>query len=234
MLNPFDITIQNQADDEEIVRIWRHHPVTLVPPAFRVLLFALIPVILLIITGFALFGSPLLFGLFVVILALVVTYAAYEWVSWWGDVYILTNYRVIDVEQHGFFHRNFSEATLGKIQDISHEVSGFLPTVFNFGTVLVQTAGSLPNIDLNEVKDPQKQALYLLRAHQAALENQDKDISAKELIELLTKHRSRLDELAEEDRKQRQAAADEQIEKNRSQGKGKRGSGGGRGGGTKA
>lgn len=222
MLNPFDITIQNQADDEEIVRVWRHHPVTAVPPVLRVLAFALIPLALLVLTGFALFGSPLLFGLFVVILALAATYAAYEWVSWWGDVYILTNYRIIDVEQRGFFHRDFSEATLGKIQDISHKVSGFLPTVFNFGTVVVQTAGSLPNIDLNDVKDPQKQALYLLRAHQAYIENEDKDISAKELIELLTKHRSRLDELAEEDRKQRKEGIGKQMDKNRHKGKPKR------------
>ncbi|HEY8109207.1 MAG TPA: PH domain-containing protein [Patescibacteria group bacterium] len=222
MLNPFDITIQNQADDEEIVRVWRHHPVTLVPPALRVIAFALIPLALLFITGFALFGSALLFGLFVVILALVLTYAAYEWVSWWGDVYILTNYRIIDVEQRGFFHRSFSEATLGKIQDISHEVSGFLPTVFNFGNVLVQTAGSLPNIDLNDVKKPQDQALYLLRAQQAYLENEDKDISAGELIELLTKHRGRLDELAEEDRKRRKDGIGKQMDKNQGKGKPKK------------
>ncbi|MDP4000315.1 MAG: PH domain-containing protein [bacterium] len=224
MLNPFDITIQNQAEDEEIVRVWRHHPVTLVPPAFRVLAFALIPLVLLLITGFAIFGSPWLFGLFVVIVALVVTYAAYEWVSWWGDVYILTNYRIIDVEQRGFFHRNFAETTLDKIQDISHEISGFLPTVFDFGTVLVQTAGSLANIDMNDVRKPQQQAVYLLRAQQAYLENDNKDISAKELIELLTKHRSRLDDLAEEDRKQRQAHADKQVDRNR-RGGGKSGGG---------
>jgi membrane protein YdbS with pleckstrin-like domain len=214
MLNPFDITIQNQADDEEVVRIWRHHYITLVPPVFRVLAFALIPVALLLITGFALFGSPWLFGLFVVILALVVTYGAYEWVSWWGDVYILTNYRIIDVEQRGFFHRTFAETTLGKIQDISHEVSGFLPTVFNFGDVLVQTAGSLPNIDMNDIQKPQEQSLYLIRAQQAYLDSEDKDISAQELIELLTKHRGRLDDLAEEDRKHRRAQADEQLKRN--------------------
>lgn len=222
MLNPFDITIQNQADDEEIVRIWRHHPITLVPPAARVLAFVLIPLVLLLITGFAIFGNPLLFGMFVVILGLVVTYAAYEWVSWWGDVYILTNYRVIDVEQRGFFHRSFAEATLGKIQDISHEVSGFLPTVFNFGDVMVQTAGSQPNIDMNDIQKPQQQSLYLLRAQQAYLEHEDKDISAAELIKLLTKHRSRLDDLAEEDRKQRQDGIGKQMDKNQPKGKPKR------------
>lgn len=212
MLNPFDITIQNQAEDEEIVKVWRHHPITIVPPAAKVLAFALIPLGLLLITGFALFGSPFLFGLFILILVMVVTYTAYEWVSWWGDVYILTNYRIIDVEQRGFFHRNFSEATLGKIQDISHEVSGFLPTVFDFGDVLVQTAGSQPNIDMNDIKKPQEQSMYLLRAQQAYLENEDKDISASELIELLTKHRESLDELAQKDKEARKEAIGKQME----------------------
>ncbi len=212
MQNPFEVTIQNQADDEEVVRTWRHHPITLVGPVLKVIAFALIPVVLLFIAGFAMFSSPFLFVVYVVILALVLTYAAYEWVSWWGDVYILTNYRIIDVEQRGFFHRKFSEATLGKIQDISHEVSGVFATVFDFGTVLVQTAGSLPNIGLNDIAKPQAQALFLLKAQQAYLEDEDHDLTAQELIELLGKHRRDLEKIAEADKEVRQAAVEKQMD----------------------
>ncbi|MEX2209634.1 MAG: hypothetical protein WD603_00925 [Patescibacteria group bacterium] len=212
MQNPFEVTIQNQAEDEEIVRIWRHHPITLVGPVLKVLAFAIIPIALLFITGLSMLASPFLFVLYLVILALVATYAAYEWISWWGDVYILTNYRIIDVEQRGFFHRKFAEATLGKIQDVSHEVSGVFATLFNFGTVLVQTAGSLPNIDLNDIAKPQQQALFLLKAQQAYLEDEDHDLTAKELIELLGKHRRDLEKIARADKEMRQAEVQRKMD----------------------
>lgn len=200
MLNPFDITIQNQADDEEIIKVWRHHWVTLAKPLFRVLLFALIPFAIILFTGFSFVTSPVLFVIFMLILVFVGTYAAYEWVSWYGDVYILTNYRVIDVKQHGFFSRRFSEATLSKIQDINYELTGILQTFFNYGDVVVQTAGAETTITMEAVHDPQQQAVYLLKQQQQFTE-EEQSLSADELIKLLAKHRDELDELAKVDKK---------------------------------
>lgn len=212
MQNPFEITLQNQADDEEIIKVWRHHPVTLFKPVFKVLLFAAIPAAIVLFTGFAMFGNPVLFVLFVVILAIVATLAAYEWVSWYGDVYVLTNYRIVDVEQRGFFYRKFAEASLDKIQDISYETAGILQTVFRYGDVLVQTAGTVDNITMEAVSRPDLQALYLLRTQQEQLKDQDKSLTAEQLIELLAKHRDDLDDLAKAEQSDKAKAAEAQAE----------------------
>lgn len=221
MINPFDITIQNQADDEKIIKVWRHHPFTLIKPVLKVAAFLLIPLALFAITGPSMFSSPFLFVLFLLIIAISGTFAAYQWVSWYGDVYVLTNYRVVDVEQEGFFHRNFSETTLNNIQDISHEVSGVPQTIFNYGDVVVQTAGALPNISLNDIGDPQQQSVYLLKHQQEYLESHDDEMSAEKLLKLLAKHGGELDKIAELEKDEKRRANQEQTER-ATQGKGKK------------
>jgi hypothetical protein len=41
------------------------------------------------------------------------------------DVWIITDQRIIDVRQNGFFSRSVSEVRLSRIQDISSEIHGF-------------------------------------------------------------------------------------------------------------
>jgi len=47
-----------------------------------------------------------------------------------------------------------SELRFSKIQDITTEVTGFLPTVINFGDVKVQTAGEVSEFLFRTVSDP--------------------------------------------------------------------------------
>lgn len=223
MINPFDITIQNQADDEKIIRIWRRHPVTLLSPAFKVLAFAVIPIALLLFTGPSMLGNPVLFVLFMIILGIVVTYGAYQWVSWYGDVYILTNYRIIDVEQRGFFNRSFAETTLNNIQDISHDVSGVMATLWDYGTIVVQTAGASPDISLNQVGHPQRQSVYLLKNQQKYLKDHDDEMSAEKLISLLAKHGSKLDEIAKLEKDEQVKATEERLRREQTKAKGRSG-----------
>lgn len=214
MQNPFEIKIQNQAEDERIIRIWRHHIITLIGPALRVIAFVMIPVALVLLTGLSMFSSPWLFGLFLLIVVVVITYAAYEWISWYGDVYILTNTRMIDIEQKGFFTRTFNEAQLDKIQDISYQISGFFQTFFDFGDVEVQTAGAIPNVDMNDIKDPQQQAVFMIQQQQEYLkERGDGKLSAEELLALLAKHKDHLDSIADLERDERMADTEEQLKR---------------------
>jgi uncharacterized membrane protein YdbT with pleckstrin-like domain len=61
--------------------------------------------------------------------------------DYWLDAWILTNERIIDIEQKGLFSREVSEFKLDKIQDVSIDVSGVIPTLFHYGSVQIQTAG---------------------------------------------------------------------------------------------
>ncbi len=207
MHNPFEVTLENQADDEKILCVWRHHPVTLFKPALRSLAFMVLPILITIITGFSWLSNIFLFGLFIVIVLMCLTYAASEWVSWYNDIYILTSYRVIDVQQEGFFHRTFKEASLSRIQDITYEVKGVMASVFNYGLVEVQTAGTENAIKMTQVSDPAKQSKIIGREQQRFADDNPNSLSADELVSLLAKHRKDLDKLADFEAKAEQEKA---------------------------
>ncbi len=154
-----------------------------------------------------------------VILGVVATFAAYQWVSWYGDVYVLTNYRIIDVEQQGFFSRSFAETTLNNIQDISHDVTGVMATLLDYGTIVVQTAGASPDISLNEIGHPQTQTTFLLKNQQKYLKDHDDDMSAEKLISLLAKHGDKLDKIAQMEKDEKVHATEEQLKKTAAAGK---------------
>ena len=69
------------------------------------------------------------------------------------DFWIVTNDRIIDVSQH-FFSRTISELDLYKIQDVTVEMHGFLATMFNYGTVYIQTAGARQRFVFENIPEP--------------------------------------------------------------------------------
>lgn len=62
-------------------------------------------------------------------------------VDYYLDAWIITDDRILNVEQHGLFSRTISELDLAKIQDVTSEVKGVIPSIFNYGQVYIQTAG---------------------------------------------------------------------------------------------
>jgi uncharacterized membrane protein YdbT with pleckstrin-like domain len=61
--------------------------------------------------------------------------------SYYLDVWIITTERIIDIEQHGLFHRAVSEIAVERVQNVTVETPGFLATMLGFGNVKIQTAG---------------------------------------------------------------------------------------------
>lgn len=72
------------------------------------------------------------------------------------DVWVVTNERIINIEQNGFFSRTIAEQHLSKIQDVSSDVHGFWPTIWKYGNVTVQTAGEFGKFHMEEVPNPDR------------------------------------------------------------------------------
>ncbi|OHA20573.1 MAG: hypothetical protein A2849_03120 [Candidatus Taylorbacteria bacterium RIFCSPHIGHO2_01_FULL_51_15] len=64
------------------------------------------------------------------------------WTNYYLDVWILTNHRIVDVEQIGLFNRKVSSFRFDQIQDATVKVSGLLATLIDFGTVEIRTASN--------------------------------------------------------------------------------------------
>lgn len=63
------------------------------------------------------------------------------WIDYYLDMWILTDKRLIDVEQTGLFQREVSEIPLFRIQDVTVSIPGFAATFLKFGSITIQTAG---------------------------------------------------------------------------------------------
>jgi uncharacterized membrane protein YdbT with pleckstrin-like domain len=87
-----------------------------------------------------------------------------EWTDYRFDIWIVTNQRIIDIDQVGLFSRDIATVRLSDVEDITVEMYGFVSTIFKFGTLMVQTAGSKNEFFIKNAKSPEqaKAMIYTL------------------------------------------------------------------------
>ncbi len=78
------------------------------------------------------------------------------WMSYYFDFQIVTDRRVVDIDQHRLFAREINELTYDAIEDIKVYVRGFLGTYLDFGDIEIQTAAQYRNFILEKVPSPHK------------------------------------------------------------------------------
>lgn len=129
--------------DEDIILVIREDIV--IPILRAVMSFVFIFFMLLVrifVLGFAnsfllsVFDA-LMFGSF----AVLITYFVLMFHNYYLSIQIVTTERVIDIDQTGLFNREENTMPLVNIQDVSFKMAGFWGTIFNFGNVIIQTAG---------------------------------------------------------------------------------------------
>ncbi|MEX0918435.1 MAG: PH domain-containing protein [Candidatus Paceibacterota bacterium] len=99
------------------------------------------------------------------------------WLAWtdnYLDVWLVTDQRIIGIEQKGIFNREVSSLRFDRIQDITVSVEGFLPTLLSFGDIHVQTAGATVEIIFKNAARPYVAKESINRLHGRALSRQDK------------------------------------------------------------
>jgi uncharacterized membrane protein YdbT with pleckstrin-like domain len=87
-----------------------------------------------------------------------------EWTDYYLDFWVITDRRIIDVEQKGFFHREVTSFRYKQIQDITVETRGILETIFKFGDLQIQTAGHERKIVIKNASFPEDARSLILRA----------------------------------------------------------------------
>jgi len=113
------------------------------------LLFSLIPVGELILPIYS-FAALVLWYL------IVLGYMAESFLTWFFNVFIITDERVIDVDFISLIYKNVSAAKIENIEDITAATGGALRSVFDFGTVTIQTAGAQQELEFEDIPHPAK------------------------------------------------------------------------------
>lgn len=90
----------------------------------------------------------------------------FGFVDYYLDVYIVTDRRLVDISQKGFFRREISELHLRQVQDVSAHVQGVFETILHFGDVFIQTAGERENFIFQSIPHPYTVAKQIVDLHE--------------------------------------------------------------------
>lgn len=151
---PEGVAFETQEADEQIVVLLRKHWVTNLSWIFLVILMIIAPLTLKIVPLLAFL--PDRFQLMAVIMwyIIILSFAFEGFLSWFFNIYIITDERVIDVDFVSLTYREITDATIDKIQDVTYRTGGLLKAIFDYGDVYIQTAGTKARIEFEDVPKP--------------------------------------------------------------------------------
>jgi uncharacterized membrane protein YdbT with pleckstrin-like domain len=107
-------------------------------------------------------------------------------IDYYLDVWIVTDQRIINIEQRGMFNREIAEHDLDKIQDVSGVQKGFFQTLFSYGDVHVQTAGEIQRFIFRQVDNP----FDVVRKINKLIQSHEKEFDDRVFAELKEKKQS--------------------------------------------
>lgn len=97
------------------------------------------------------------------------------------DTWIVTDHRILEIHQLGLFKRDISELRLSKIQDVSVKIEGILPTFFDYGEVIIQTASEIPEFKFEQTPHPQQIKDKILQLYDQFIKQHPDDHETHEL-----------------------------------------------------
>lgn len=160
-IRPKGLKFVNQESDEIILLFLRRHFVTNVPWILATLLLSLIPLLFLaisLIPNFTFMAIPpnliiVLTGFYYLI---VLSYAFDKFVSWFYNIGIVTQKRIIDIDSTNILSHNTAAANFNEIVDVKFTQRGFLQSFFNYGDIHLQTEAIHANFEFDAAPQPTK------------------------------------------------------------------------------
>ena len=153
---PIGVRFETQTDEEEIVLLLRKHWITNVPWICFGGLMIFAP---LVLRWFPLLNFlPARFQLMAVIIWYLLTiFIIFEkFLTWYFNVSIITDERIVDVDFNNLIYKEISEAKIDKVQDVTYKMGGAIRTLFHYGDVYIQTAGTEPNFEFLAIPKPEQ------------------------------------------------------------------------------
>lgn len=150
-------------EHEQVVKVvWRHWFV-LLGSIFTLIFAVAIPVILVFVLNIVPFGSFVTVlgsgsaaAMFFLIAWLIIVwiFGWNIWTNYFLNVLLITDIRIFDIKQKGYFRRKSSSFRIDHIQNVTVEQLGVIQTLLDFGTVHFETAGEDLTLDAQYIARP--------------------------------------------------------------------------------
>ncbi len=174
-----------QRPNEHVIVILRRHWIVWFRYIGQLILFNLLPVAIALVLYFFAGWSPTAEGpIYIGLVLLLSVYFLGIWLMYFHsfidyrlDSWILTDQRIVNVEQQGLFDRVISELSITKVQDVTSEVHGHMQTFLDYGNVYVQTAGEQQRFVFLNVPHPEEVSRLVVKVNDAALMKQRQELA---------------------------------------------------------
>lgn len=158
--HPKERIFESQEKDEVIHFLLRRHPITnLGWIVFAIILIITPPLTFQHIQDTLAFifdniGNEIETLFYILWYTLTLFFIFESFLSWYFNVYILTDKRVIDVDFSGLWYKRVSEAALDKVEDASYSTDKFWHILFDYGDIQMQTAAEKTEFEFHSIPKP--------------------------------------------------------------------------------
>lgn len=165
-------------EGEKIIFEVRRHPMGLlfiyaivgaIMIFFAILAFVMVPDMLGSSSGSGMAISSLFF---LVASLATLAYVFIATIVYWGNSWVVSSDSLTQTVQQGLFRKKSAQLSLEHIEDVTADKHGFLPHLFNYGIVMVETAGEAGKFQFRYCPNPTFYAQKLLAARED-LQNKD-------------------------------------------------------------
>jgi uncharacterized membrane protein YdbT with pleckstrin-like domain len=146
----FDI----QDSEEHVILLLRKHWITNITWIFLAIIFMIAPLALASFPMLSFLPANYQFMAVIVWYLFTTAFIFEQFLSWYFNIYLVTDQRVIDYDFSNLLYKGSADADIEKIQDVSYKTGGIAQVIFNFGDLLIETAGAIPNLDFEKVPNP--------------------------------------------------------------------------------
>lgn len=157
------ISFPGQEPNEKIFIFARRFVIAFLPELVLVLIMIVVGVAVIALLGI---GGVIPYNIRILVgsayLLFLLLFALVEFFDFYFDLYIVTDRRIVDISQQKLFSRTVAELLLEDVEDVDSKTTGILATLFDFGDVEIQTAGSRPNFNFKKILHPNQVASIIL------------------------------------------------------------------------
>jgi hypothetical protein len=166
----------NLEENEKIIKIVRKHWFAIVLEMITSFAMILGPIIFFELIEDVLFHELTLKNLYLLLffyfvyLLFVWAFMFINWLNYYLDIWIITDKRIVNIEQKRLFSREISSLRLDNIQDVKIEMHGIINTLFKIGNMQVQTSSPEIEFILPQAINPENVKHIIMEAHNREIE----------------------------------------------------------------
>jgi len=152
------LQLKNMREWEEVKKVVKRHWFAFITLVAYIIWYLISLISVYIVLGFTLFAN-----LLVVLLSMVAFLLFFvAWLNEELDMFVITNMRIIWVDQLSFLNRTVSECSLKDVQEVNSKSKWLFANMFDFWDLIIQTAWNISNFHMHMAPDPLHQSRDIL------------------------------------------------------------------------